>query len=860
MQRTTKPFPQHLSPIFFDPTNWVLRETIQTKKTLAKKYAKNNIFCVWHGQFCSKANSVQHSPKLHGGRLKLRMGSKRKGKKNKVDHTKKKKNQNTNKRHICRNCINLWRKWNFHGSPTIRTMRERIKALDLEVDPVSGENSDSDKDYLVEEEEETQPTNLCHNPSYNAEEMRIYLMAEEERKKELKAKQFEKEKQQEEQKRKVENKNQIEQLKKKFHPNEDQIIRQKSLESGEEPLMPRISSELLNPHSNYLVDSEQMIQLLNNVHCPCGRKKILKDLVKGYGSFKAILLCPHCPIKQWEPNEEIFYFSKKLDQSGEEKMAKKKLTPKFKTEIGQRKIIASVLAGNFYENYREQMEMLGLSYLKKNAYYKTIDQLIEETNLLFQQHLKENRSKMDLQNLTICVDAGWSSRRNANECCFIVIDNKTKLLFDLIVVTREIYSGASGNMEAEAARIFCDKHKKKINLVSVVKDGDTKLAKIFEAAWKKVEILPDLNHLLKNLREKILKESSFACLKNIKLSITKWIRSKCKTSLHRLELKIQIQLSIFHFLNSHECCDHVEILKDRYDFPDLNIKDKRFLNEKKMRIQNDIEKYLTILAENINLIKNKFNLKKKMKKEDKVHLKKVLHEIIDKYNYFFEKKINLYHNNIVFIQESEKEEEEKYSLTPQLIELSNLIDELSDRAEEFFKAGSTNKNESFMNSRTKFIEKRINSRKQWEMRCQFSALNRELPQWKTILMDQLGFKINLPQIISQYKKNTEKDYEKIRQNTQEYKTGRFVRKIKKYSNKKRIEEEGHYLFKDDNKNSKTKKKVSCRYDCSNQYKTKLSRLIHEIIFHKRVPVLKEKDILIKDLLLTKKNYTYPNPR
>ncbi|KAJ6252221.1 hypothetical protein M0813_14371 [Anaeramoeba flamelloides] len=62
-----------------------------------------------------------------------------------------------------------------------------------------------------------------------------------------------------------------------------------------------------------------------------------------------------------------------------------------------------------------------------------------------------------------------------------------------------------------------------------------------------------------------------------------------------------------------------------------------------------------------------------------------------------------------------------------------------------------------MNSRTKFVEKRFNITKQWEMRCQFSALNRELPEWKTILMENSGTSINLPQIISQYKKNLEKE-------------------------------------------------------------------------------------------------------
>ncbi|KAJ6234655.1 hypothetical protein M0813_29248 [Anaeramoeba flamelloides] len=158
-----------------------------------------------------------------------------------------------------------------------------------------------------------------------------------------------------------------------------------------------------------------------------------------------------------------------------------------------------------------------------------------------------------------------------------------------------------------------------------------------------------------------------------------------------------------------------------------------------------------------------------------------------------------------------------------------------------------------MNSRTKFIEKRFSSSKQWEMRCQFSVLNRELPEWKTILMEQLGFQINYPQIISQYKKNLEKNYEKIRQNSKEYKDGRFMRKLKKIKNKKILIQEGYYMFPEKlrEKNS-NKRKFSCRYKCNNHYKIELSRLIHEIIFHKRVLVPLEKDIISKNVLFTKK--------
>ncbi|KAJ3430768.1 hypothetical protein M0812_02440 [Anaeramoeba flamelloides] len=168
-------------------------------------------------------------------------------------------------------------------------------------------------------------------------------------------------------------------MKKKFRHNEDQIIRQKSLENGNEPLKPTIYSELLTPHSNYLVDSKQMILLLNNLHCPFGRRKELEELKENYGSFSAILNCKNCPIKQYKDNKETFYFSNKIEGMGSRKGSDTKNKARFRTENGQRKIISSVLAGNFYENYREQMEMLGVYYLKKNAYYKTIDILQTKT-------------------------------------------------------------------------------------------------------------------------------------------------------------------------------------------------------------------------------------------------------------------------------------------------------------------------------------------------------------------------------------------------------------------------------------------------------------------------------------------------
>ncbi|KAJ6248875.1 hypothetical protein M0813_00028 [Anaeramoeba flamelloides] len=143
------------------------------------------------------------------------------------------------------------------------------------------------------------------------------------------------------------------------------------------------------------------------------------------------------------------------------------------------------------------------------------------------------------------------------------------------------------------------------------------------------------------------------------------------------------------------------------------------------------------------------------------------------------------------------------------------------------------------------------------MRCQFSVLNRELPEWRTILMKQLGFQINLPQLISQYLKNCEKDYEKKRQNTDEYKCNRYMNKMKKFSRGNGNIEKGGYQFKNSThkQNQDYKHKFRCR-SCNVRYSTELSRVLHEIIYHDRAPVTEEKDLISQDLKQTISKINY----
>ncbi|KAJ6245176.1 hypothetical protein M0813_02289 [Anaeramoeba flamelloides] len=175
MQNSSKPFPHNLNPIFLETTNWVLKEMIQTKKTLAKKN-KKNIWCVWHGQTCSKLNSVQYSHQMHGG-----------------------------SQFLCKNCYDLWYGWNNLGNPIIKTWEEWLNELnDQESSESDTTNTDTDSEYKDDGEDEEngkETSNLTHQPSYNEEELRIYRMTEEANGRELQTKIFEKQEQEKREKR-----------------------------------------------------------------------------------------------------------------------------------------------------------------------------------------------------------------------------------------------------------------------------------------------------------------------------------------------------------------------------------------------------------------------------------------------------------------------------------------------------------------------------------------------------------------------------------------------------------------------------------------------------------------------------------
>ncbi|KAJ6240389.1 hypothetical protein M0813_24102 [Anaeramoeba flamelloides] len=624
--------------------------------------------------------------------------------------------------------------------------------------------------------------------------------------------------------------------------NNSHIIRTKSLEIGKESLLPKPFNEMNYPHSNYMIDSKQMHYILNNLLCKCGKKQELIEIISFKGSNKAKLKCKECGENIINFSNNIKTLSKKKD-----KKKNKKQSTNFKQEIGQRKVIASILAGNFYEQYRSMMESLGLNYIRRTAYNNTLDVLIKKSHQLFKEHLRQNRKDMDLKNLTIRIDAGWSSRGyHARECVFVIVDDKTGKIFDLVVITRkDNYNDSSVMMEADAAKIFCKRHMGNITIVNVIKDGDTKLGSIFKSTWKEVELLADRNHLFKNMRKNLGNIKDFPFLKNIRISFTNWVRTCLVKSRNSLELHIRILLSLFHFIDDHEYCNHKKSkIKNKYQFSPLNTKDYIHLKSYKKKIMALIRNLFGRFENTKDELTEKYYVEKNDK--IKIQIGKEIEIISNKIKEFKDLKRKLLEN---LDKKGKSQKNEKYfEISPQLLKLEEIISEVGKFSHKIFTSGSTNICESFMNSRTKFIPKRINAPKQWRMRCEFSIFEREKSNWRSQLMRDCGFKIGLPQLISECQKNQQREQEKIVKNSNKYKKRKIELLKEKLKNRKGSNQIGAHGSK---LTPKQLQKKLCRW-CNRVYSYELNRLLHEIIYHKKIPLDEEEDMLFDNISKTKK--------
>ncbi|KAJ6236629.1 hypothetical protein M0813_27373 [Anaeramoeba flamelloides] len=181
MKKSSKPFPNSLNPIYIETNNWVLRDTTQTKKNFIKEEPKKcEVRLAWIMLFQKTIRGEE------------------KKKKNK-DLSSKKPKQNP--QFICRNCYDIWVKWNRVGNPKIRTTVEWIKNLNdpVEIEEEEDDEDDEDdeedeEDDEYEEKDEGKSPLIGHIRSFSEEEYQIYKQATLEEQKEIEKKLFLKQK------------------------------------------------------------------------------------------------------------------------------------------------------------------------------------------------------------------------------------------------------------------------------------------------------------------------------------------------------------------------------------------------------------------------------------------------------------------------------------------------------------------------------------------------------------------------------------------------------------------------------------------------------------------------------------------
>ncbi|KAJ3437803.1 hypothetical protein M0812_16973 [Anaeramoeba flamelloides] len=74
--------------------------------------------------------------------------------------------------------------------------------------------------------------------------------------------------------------------------------------------------------------------------------------------------------------------------------------------------------------------------------------------------------------------------------------------------------------------------------------------------------------------------------------------------------------------------------------------------------------------------------------------------------------------------------------------LFSIVFEIANDSEKIYEGRSTNPNESYMSTRIMFIPKRIDAKDQFTMRAMWAVLQRESPNWKSKILNRLGFRIS----------------------------------------------------------------------------------------------------------------------
>eukprot|EP01156_Anaeramoeba_ignava_P001930 Anaeramoba_ignava/a217153_36.p1 GENE.a217153_36~~a217153_36.p1 ORF type:complete len:350 (-),score=60.84 a217153_36:181-1230(-) len=202
--------------------------------------------------------------------------------------------------------------------------------------------------------------------------------------------------------------------------------------------------------------------------------------------------------------------------------------------------------------------------------YKKIDKVISYFFFLYLSYLIFYKG-MDLNNLELRMDAGWSSRGySANECSLLFEEINSGKAFDMIHITRrEGFLDSSRVMERGGVRKFGQKWKNQINLKKFIHDNDHGTFDEIKLWWKDCKEGLDRNHYGKNIRKRFNKKTGkLRSLQKISSSLYNWFLHCVKGCEGKPELFVeQFSIARNHYTNKdHSKCNHDSNYKPKYSW------------------------------------------------------------------------------------------------------------------------------------------------------------------------------------------------------------------------------------------------------------------------------------------------------
>eukprot|EP01155_Anaeramoeba_flamelloides_P017097 Anaeramoba_flamelloidesa566736_422.p1 GENE.a566736_422~~a566736_422.p1 ORF type:complete len:321 (+),score=75.94 a566736_422:1374-2336(+) len=157
--------------------------------------------------------------------------------------------------------------------------------------------------------------------------------------------------------------------------------------------------------------------------------------------------------------------------------------------------------------------------------------------------------------------------------------------------------------------------------------------------------------------------------------------------------------------------------------------------------------------------------------------------------------------------------------------LFSIVFEMANDSEKIYEGRSTNPNESYMSTRIMFIPKRIDAKDQFTMRAMWAVLQRESPNWKSKILNRVGFRIS-----NSHFEREKEHYQQRVQNSLRATQKKYIQR--RWENKpyyRKVMQEQKEINEKDSENKTQKKPWKCRnFKCTISFQTEKNRNINEL--------------------------------